>query len=179
MEETSVATRLSHVHGCCGNRRAARVPCLRRGPDVVESRICFSRRLNPDVALNSIGVQRSLTESQLQCPIAATYPFSAASTISLRCIIAGVGEKKSSCPFRYSLHILASSGLSLSVIVHTVHPSSCEVSACCIASWRDFDECVFDFREEAGVWLFVPNDQYFVAGREWRRSQLLLPQPNL
>ena len=32
--------------------------------------------------------------------------------------------------------------------------------------------------EEAGVWLIVPIDQCFVAGREWRKSQLLLPQPN-
>ena len=44
---------------------------------------------------------------------------------------------------------------------------------------RGRTEVIIWHHEEAGIRLFAPNDHCFVAGREWRKSQLLPPQPNL
>ena len=90
----------------------------------------------------------------LQSPIAATCPFRAAATsINLRCSIAGVAEKKSSFSVQ-SLLVPARRplGFPCSVVVHGVHPTSCQRSGGRIGAWHEFDDCIFDFREVLHVY---------------------------
>ena len=44
-------------------------------------------------------------------------------------------------------HVCRPHSLRLSVVVHSVRQASCEAFRCCVGSWHDFDDCVFDFRE--------------------------------
>ena len=90
---------------------------------MVWSQLCLWRRLDPETWLFLSGFKGDWWKAPLPSPIAATCPFRAASTnIMLRCVIAGVAEKKSSLPFRVS---------SYPRVVHLAFlaPSSCMVPA--------------------------------------------------